>query len=118
MSKNVLIVDDSKMARMMIKRAMGELGSDWAFEEAANWEEALAKVETTSFDLVFIDVNMPGKDGLELTEILRGRFPDLAMALVTANVQASVQDHGKRLNIPVFGKPIKKEDLEAFLSGV
>jgi YesN/AraC family two-component response regulator len=60
----VLIVDDSKLARMAVVKALNALRPDWLRVEAANADEALARINEQSPDIVLLDFNMPGKDGL------------------------------------------------------
>ena len=101
-----------------MQRALGAIHPDWQTIEAGNMDEALEAVDKNAFDLMFIDVNMPGKDGLTLSEELRHRYPDTPMTLVTANVQASVQDRAGELGVGVIGKPINREKLEEYLNRV
>jgi len=66
----LLIVDDSTMLRDMLSYALNEGGySD--VTEAVDGEDGLDKANTTTFDLIITDVNMPNKDGLSLVKDLR-----------------------------------------------
>ena len=71
MTYKLLIVDDSKLARMSVTKALKTLFPDCDRVEAANADEALARVKETSFDIALLDFNMPGRDGLELAAELR-----------------------------------------------
>ena len=64
MSYKVLVVDDSKLARMVMASALRRIRPEWILIETANADEALATVDTV--DIALIDFNMPGTDGLEL----------------------------------------------------
>jgi CheY-like chemotaxis protein len=68
----VLIVDDSKMMRVMHARSLRQLGYEVEAQEAGSGEEAL-QVLTPDFDLVIVDWNMPGMDGIQLVEAVRAR---------------------------------------------
>jgi CheY-like chemotaxis protein len=66
MTYSVLIVDDSKLARMAVAKALSTLHPDWARVEATNAEEALVLARQSPPDIALLDFNMPGRDGLAL----------------------------------------------------
>jgi len=66
----LLIVDDSTMLRDMLSYALNEGGYN-DVTEAVDGEDGLDKANTTTFDLIITDVNMPNKDGLSLVKDLR-----------------------------------------------
>jgi two-component system chemotaxis response regulator CheY len=68
----VLIVDDSKMMRVMHSRSLRQLGYEIEVVEAASGEEAL-EVYGSDLDLVIVDWNMPGMDGIELVAAVRAQ---------------------------------------------
>lgn len=65
-----IVVDDSRLARNELKRLLKDLDSVNIIGEAANAMEAKEKIETEKPDLVFLDIQMPGKNGFELLEEL------------------------------------------------
>lgn len=67
MPKQILIVDDSEMTRRLISTAVRTLG-DIEYEEANDGFEAIQKLATKPFDLLFVDINMPNINGLELID--------------------------------------------------
>lgn len=69
-SLRVLIVDDSRMARNLIRRVLSNLGIQFLLE-AADGSEAITLLERETVDLVVTDYNMPEVNGLELTEFIR-----------------------------------------------
>lgn len=69
----VLIADDSKMMRVMHVRSLRQVGYEVEVTEANNGEEALAAFEPGKFDLVIVDWNMPGMDGIEFVKAARER---------------------------------------------
>jgi CheY-like chemotaxis protein len=113
----VLIVDDSKLARIVAAKALSALQPEWERVEAGNAEEALAVLEGRKADLVLIDFNMPGKDGLELAADLRAKHPDMPIALITANVQDEVIARARAINVTFVGKPVTEDALRGFVSG-
>ena len=66
MNYKVLVVDDSKLARMVMASAFRRIRPDWSLIETSNADEALATVSEGAVDIALIDFNMPGTDGLEL----------------------------------------------------
>ena len=90
MATSILIVDDSKLARIVVGKAVTAMQPDWAALEACNADEAMQ-----------IDRRRVGRrgdprlqharaNGLDLAEELRQRCPDMPIAVVTANVQDEV----------------------------
>jgi CheY-like chemotaxis protein len=75
MACKILVVDDSKLARMAVAKVLSGLYPDWTRVEAANADEALAALEEQKPDLVVVDFNMPGRDGLEIAAELRRIHP-------------------------------------------
>ena len=116
MDTKVLVVDDSKLARIVVGKALTALQPDWARVEASNADEALAAVDA-GVDVAIIDYNMPGKDGLTLAEELRARFPDMPIALATANIQDEVIARARAANATFIAKPITEDGMRGFLSG-
>lgn len=113
----VLLVDDSKLARIVAGKAIASLQPDWSRVEAANAEEALDAVVKHSVDLAVLDFNMPGKDGLALAAELRQAYPNMPIAIVTANVQHEVIARARELNASFVGKPVTEEAMRSFLNG-
>ena len=79
---SVLIVDDEPAVRQLMSRWAASLGLH--AETAANTDEALEVLETRAWDLVVIDVMMPGRNGLWLAAELRRKYPNTAVVLATA----------------------------------
>jgi CheY-like chemotaxis protein len=113
----ILIVDDSRVARLSLRRMVLNLLPDADIVEAASAEEALTVVAATTPDKALIDFNMPGRNGMELAEDLTGRFPGLPMAMVTANIQDAVAARAKAIGMGFIAKPPRDEDIVGFLLG-
>jgi two-component system, chemotaxis family, chemotaxis protein CheY len=67
---NILVVDDSKIIRIMIIRILNELGYD-TITEAVDVDSALSKIKLEKPDLIFSDYNMPGKTGVDFLKAVR-----------------------------------------------
>jgi two-component system, chemotaxis family, chemotaxis protein CheY len=106
-----LIVDDSLVARISMKAILKETGL--SIEEAGSGEAALEKLEAgDAFDIVFLDLTMPGKGGIEtLREIVASR-PGLPVAVVTADIQGRTIDTVRGLGAAaVVRKPADKAEI-------
>jgi CheY-like chemotaxis protein len=105
-TKTVLIVDDSRVSRMMARQYLNVLRADWVVEEAATGEESLVKARHTTPDLILMDVNMPGMGGIAAAEQLRQEFPAVPISLLTANVQTATRERATAMGIGFVEKPI------------
>ena len=115
-NKQVLIVDDSLVSRMMIKKGIEDLCPDWQLMEAKSGEEALDIAGNQAFDFFSIDFNMPGMDGLELMQALNEQFPNARKALLTANIQGAIQEKTQALGGRVINKPITEESIQKLVA--
>jgi CheY-like chemotaxis protein len=116
MKYRVLVVDDSKLARMAVAKALNALHADWARLEAANADEALALAETNSFDLAILDFNMPGRDGLVLAAELLALKPGMPLAVISANHQVEVVTRAREVGATFLQKPLTEKALAEFLA--
>lgn len=112
MSLQVLIVDDSKVMRTMVRRvlqmsglALGEV------HEAGDGDEALRVSSQRSFDLFIVDVNMPGVNGVELVGELRRRESSARtpVIVISAGVNAARLEHLHDLKAHFIRKPFSAE---------
>jgi CheY-like chemotaxis protein len=113
----ILVVDDSKLARMAVAKALSALHPDWTRIEAANADEALAQVKGASPDIAVFDFNMPGRDGLALAAEVRALKPALQVAIISANHQQEVIDRARAIGAVFLSKPLTEQALKEFLSG-
>ncbi|CAK0761601.1 Response regulator [Gammaproteobacteria bacterium] len=114
-SKTILVVDDSKVSRMMIRAFILEKYPDWIIEEAATGEEALEKIRTIVPDLISMDVNMPGMGGLAAAGKLREECPFAHISLLTANVQEATRQKAKLLDVGFIEKPITRPRIQKMI---
>jgi len=117
MPVTVLIVDDSKLARIVAGKALAELQPEWKKVEAGSAAEALDIVDTREVDVALIDFNMTEKDGLELATELRALHPDMPLAIITANIQDEIVARAREIGAAFVAKPVTTDSLEGFLSG-
>jgi DNA-binding NarL/FixJ family response regulator len=117
MTTNLLIVDDSKLARMSVAKSLKTLYPDWTRAEAASADEALALARQSSFDVALLDFNMPGRDGLQLAAELKAIQPSMRLAVVSANHQDEIIARAKAVGAAFLPKPLTEQALAEFLKG-
>jgi DNA-binding NarL/FixJ family response regulator len=79
----VLIVEDNHVYRREFKESLCRHFPFMAIEEAVNAEEALQIINTNPPPLVFVDLRLPGMNGLQLTQKIKKDFPSVRIAIVT-----------------------------------
>ncbi len=84
MSRLLLVEDDAAIAEPL-GRALRRDGYDVAV--AADGETALARMAATTFDIVILDLGLPGMDGVDLCRRIRSRTPDLPVLMLTARTE-------------------------------
>jgi two-component system LytT family response regulator len=72
-----LIVDDERLARNELKRMLEPYTRIDIVGEAANAEEALVMIDDLQPELLFLDIQMPGKNGFELLQSIEGKTPEV-----------------------------------------
>lgn len=82
MGIRILVADDDPDIRMSLSERLRWLGHDVV--TAADGQEALAAVEAHALDLAFLDVSMPRLNGIEALKLIRKRWPNLPVVVVTA----------------------------------
>lgn len=81
-AKRILVVDDEAKMRRILELSLKSMGHD--VEQASDGQEALAMLETGSFDLVLTDLRMPRLDGIGLLRALREAENDIPVIVMTA----------------------------------
>jgi YesN/AraC family two-component response regulator len=112
----VLIVDDSKLARMAVIKALNALHPDWTRLEASNANEALERIKQTVPDFALLDFNMPGKDGLALAAEVRELDPRISVAVISANHQVEVVNRARAAGAAFLAKPLTEKALGDFFN--
>lgn len=81
----VLVVDDTIVYRRILSSIIEELPGTMLVATAPNGKIALAKMETMEVDLVLLDVEMPVLDGQKTLEVIRERFPDVGVIMISGS---------------------------------
>ena len=107
---NILVVDDDKNTRRLMKVVIEEAG--YTVYAAADGEEALALLGEQHIDLILLDVMMPGMDGYEFTKSLRTSDNELPIIMVSAKQLPEDIKKGFRVGIDDYmTKPVDEEEL-------
>ena len=116
MTLKVLIVDDEALARSRLRRLLGDCATPGVLVagEAANATDALEWLRRERFDLVLLDIHMPGADGLTLAQTLRELPGAPAVVFVTAHSEHAVKAFEVEA-LDYLTKPVRLERLQAAL---
>lgn len=118
MVRSVLIVDDSRLARMMVGSLIAERCPDARVDEAESADQALTSAAGQTPDLVILDHNMPGQAGLDVVARLREIAPGAEIALVTANIQNSIRERASEAGCHFVAKPVTGEKIDKLLADI
>jgi DNA-binding response OmpR family regulator len=110
----LLLVEDSRSLRETLARALRRSG--YRVDESGDGEEALWKARETSYDVLVLDVMLPGRDGFEVLESLRGEASEVPVLMLTA--RDSVADRVRGLRQGADDYLCKPFALEEFLARV
>jgi len=116
--KNVLIVEDSKSIRSMMRVLLEEAG-DYFSVEAGNGFEALKALPTRRFDLIITDINMPDINGLELISYVKSNQTYRDIPLIIVSTEKSEEDKKRGLALGAAGyvvKPFTKDELREMVA--
>ncbi len=115
--KSVLIVDDEKNIRLTLSQTLDSL--ELETDTAVNGEEALAKLKEKEFDLILLDLKMPGIDGMDVLRQVCEIRPDIRVIIITAHgtIESAVEamKHGA---VDFIQKPFAPKEIRELVSQV
>ena len=119
MTLKVLLVDDEALARARLKTLLGDCKQPVTVlqGEAANASDAMELLKRVAVDVVLLDINLPGANGITLAHLLREMPKAPAVVFVTAHAQHAVQAFELEA-IDYLTKPVRLERLQAALQKV
>lgn len=114
---NILVTDDSKLARLSLIKTLKELEPSARFIEAENGLVAVEYFKNEKPDIVFLDLTMPVMDGFEALAQMIAINPKAQIVVVSADIQTQAQQQvlslGAKMMVP---KPINTEKMTAILN--
>jgi DNA-binding NarL/FixJ family response regulator len=116
----VLIVEDNLIFREAFKKSLFDYFPSMVIEEAAKGDEALEKIKGGPPHLIFMDIRLPGVNGLQLTQRIKKDFPDINIGILTdydlpEYRQAAVQYGADRFYVK---NSFKWDELEGFVQSI
>lgn len=108
----VLAADDDPTARLLMQAA---LGGDFVVTLVADGNDALAAFQASAFDIVLLDVEMPGLDGFAVCAAIRRTHAALPVILVTGRSDPEFLEQTGRLAAAYLAKPIDWTSLAGHL---
>jgi len=112
----LLVVDDNDLNREMLTRRLQRKG--YEVEMVANGFAALEKLEKESFDLILLDIMMPGMSGLEVLETLRKRQSPAELPIIMATAKTQSEDVVSALRLGANDYVTKPIDFNVLLARV
>jgi CheY-like chemotaxis protein len=111
---HILVVDDSKEVREVLRELLDRYGH--TVVSCADGESGLAELETRRFDLVIVDVGLPGISGLEVANRLKQRWPGTTIALLTGYLDRLGPEDAEANGVDfILGKPFSIEQIRSVI---
>lgn len=115
MLKRILVVDDNASNLRLFEMLLRD---DYAVETVRNAEEAMEAVERSRPDLLLVDIQLPGIDGLALTRLLRKNHANRQMRIVALTAYAMIEDRDRAFAAGCDGYISKPVDTRTFSSTI
>jgi len=112
----ILLVEDNEMNRDMLTRRLERKGFDVLI--AVDGDEASRAIQSSSFDLVLMDINLPGKDGYQLTRELKSNPKTAGVPVIALTAHAMVGDREKSIAAGCDEYDTKPVDLPRLLGKI
>ncbi|MBI5439231.1 MAG: response regulator [Nitrosomonadales bacterium] len=104
--KTLLIVDDSRVSRMMIRAFVLAKHPQWIVIEAVSGNEALEIVDRDTPNYCTMDINMPGLIGTEAAAQILAKYPGIRIAIFSSNIQEAHRTRAAALGARFVAKPV------------
>ena len=83
----ILVADDHTIVREGLKQILADVGDMVVRDEAGNGQEALAKIRESEFDVVLLDISMPGRNGLDILKEIKTEHPKLPVLILSMHAE-------------------------------
>ena len=114
--KKLLVVDDSKVSRMLIRTHILAHYPEWIISEAASGEDAIALIDNDLPDYCTMDINMPGISGTDAAEQILSKYPSIKIVIFSANIQEAHQKRARSLGSILVAKPVTEKSIALTLN--
>jgi CheY-like chemotaxis protein len=112
MASKILLVDDDREITRFLRATLEMVDRSFQFTETPSAEEAMLAVGRTAFDLIILDIVLPGMDGLEFARRILKQRPDSKIILLTGKPLPQIENEIRNLKIVAyFPKPVKPDDI-------
>ncbi|HMB59585.1 MAG TPA: response regulator [Xanthomonadales bacterium] len=106
----ILIIDDEEVVRLSHFRSLVRAG--YKADSARNGNEALCLMEQKAFDIVFLDLRMPGMDGIAVLKAIKRQWPDTEVVIITGFPTIATAKEAVRLGAYHYlVKPVGPDDV-------
>lgn len=106
----VLVIDDEEVVRLGLARVLSETHHE--VEMAKSGPDALSEMEKRDFDVVLLDLRLPGMDGMDVLKTIKQRWPDSEVVIVTGYPTIESAKEAIRLGANDYlAKPTDPEDV-------
>ena len=106
----ILVVDDEEYQREALPEVLNDAGLQCV--TASNAENAVEALQQDEFDLVLLDINMPGRSGMDLLPEIMTEYPDVAVVMLSGVQDISIGVEAMRLGAyDYITKPVSEPDL-------
>jgi DNA-binding NtrC family response regulator len=107
---NILIVDDEEVVRRSHLRSLASAGCN--AQAAGDGKEALRVMEQQPFDVILLDLRMPGLDGMDVLKTIKERWPDSEVVVITGFPTIESAKESVRLGaFNYLAKPVGPDDV-------
>jgi DNA-binding NtrC family response regulator len=106
----ILIVDDDEVVRLSYLRSLADIHRN--VESARDGKEALRAIKEKAFDVVLLDLRMPGVDGMEVLKAIKDKWPETEVVIITGYPSIETAKEAVRLGAyDYLAKPVGPDDV-------
>jgi two-component system response regulator AtoC len=108
--RNILVVDDQEVVRKSYLRSLAETQCN--VEAVDNGDEALRAMEVRPFDVIMLDLRMPGTDGMSVLRTIKEKWPESEVVIITGYPSVDTAKEAIRLGAcDYLAKPVSPDDV-------
>jgi CheY-like chemotaxis protein len=112
----LLLLDDDQELLDMYREILSQMPSKPEIQTASSGARAIALLETQTFTLMITDLNMPKMDGLQVLSIVRRKYPQLRIVVLTSVMDEQFRSRSYAMGVDLFWqKPSTMDEIQQFL---